>query len=310
MPAINWNQQVWNVKTSPKMQMFIWRSLHGALPVGEQLEIRNIVTTTTCCRCNEPESILHLLFHCNFAQKVWKLAPFPQDFISTLITSLNEGLNAVRNQVTLPPVGLDRGKLYPWILWAIWTSRNQKIFENRIFTVEETILKATCDAREWNLAQIPVIGKTRFLSGVNRANHGVGTIVCCTDAAWMMFGASGSAGLGWIFTADEGQVSSYSSAHSFVSSALVAEALAIREALFKAVELGFTSLILQFDSLILIKAINSRSPLLETHGILADIVLIEKSFISLKFNFIPRLDNTVADSVAKQALWAFQSLLG
>lgn len=40
--ATDWLANVWNVKTMEKIKVFIWRSLHDALPVGEQFGKRNI----------------------------------------------------------------------------------------------------------------------------------------------------------------------------------------------------------------------------------------------------------------------------
>lgn len=154
-PAVNWNQQVWKLKASPKVKIFIWKSLQGALPVGAQLESQCIPVNPKCCHCEEPETILHLLFHCNFAKAVWQQAQFSEDFVSSLCENVREGLSAAKTRVTLPPIGLDRGVLYPWICWALRIARNQKIFEKRVFSVEATILRAVQDAREWSLDQLP-----------------------------------------------------------------------------------------------------------------------------------------------------------
>lgn len=73
---INWNKGVWNLKTAPKVQLLVWKSLRGALPVGGKLLARQINIDPTCERCGELESINHLLFQCDFADKIWKEAPF------------------------------------------------------------------------------------------------------------------------------------------------------------------------------------------------------------------------------------------
>lgn len=308
-PTINWNQHVWNVQTSPKIKVFLWKVCQGALPVGTQLEARCIPVNPKCCRCEAPESIFHLLFQCKFAKEVWNQAPFSKIFNSSLAGNAIDGLARAQSLISVPPVGLDRGLLYPWICWALWIARNQKIFENRVFTVEDTVLRAVRDARAWMIAKS--LETTRAIPCPLRdplVSHPQGTITCCTDAAWLAEPQSaGSAGLGWIFSSEEGSTSSYSSACSYVSSASVAEALAIRQALLMAIDLRYNSLVLQSDSLILITAIISKKFLLETHAILSDIGLIEPLFSFIQFKFIPRLDNVLADSVAKQALRTFKS---
>lgn len=43
-PETNWRKCVWRLQTTPKIKMLIWKIFHGALPVGDQLLVRNIAT--------------------------------------------------------------------------------------------------------------------------------------------------------------------------------------------------------------------------------------------------------------------------
>lgn len=52
-PSTDWLTNVWRIKTAEKVKLFIWESLHGALPVGEQFAIRNIPVSPICPRCRE-----------------------------------------------------------------------------------------------------------------------------------------------------------------------------------------------------------------------------------------------------------------
>lgn len=52
---VDWNAQIWKTKAAPKIKLFFWKAIHGALPVGEQLEVRNVVPDPKYCRCNETE---------------------------------------------------------------------------------------------------------------------------------------------------------------------------------------------------------------------------------------------------------------
>lgn len=49
----DWNIQVWKLNFSLKVKLFMWKALHGALPVGEQLIVWNAVYTIKYCRCND-----------------------------------------------------------------------------------------------------------------------------------------------------------------------------------------------------------------------------------------------------------------
>lgn len=52
--AGNWNQEVWNLRTAPKIKMLIWKALRGALPMGTRLEERHITADPKCKRCGHP----------------------------------------------------------------------------------------------------------------------------------------------------------------------------------------------------------------------------------------------------------------
>lgn len=39
-----WMKDVWKIQTAPKLKLFIWKIKHRALPVGDRLEARQIIT--------------------------------------------------------------------------------------------------------------------------------------------------------------------------------------------------------------------------------------------------------------------------
>lgn len=109
--APEWLPNVWNIKTSEKIKVFIWKSLQNALPLGEQFAIRNIPVTTLCARCNEIKSVNQLLFMCPYASKVWSLAPLATNVNTINFLSFQEGWEEVRKLPSLPPVGAEAGTL-------------------------------------------------------------------------------------------------------------------------------------------------------------------------------------------------------
>lgn len=125
--------------------------------------------------------------------------------------------------------------------------------------------------------------------------------MCWTDGAWQETSKAG--GMGWIIKNEDGVVLHRGSSNRlFVCSALMAEALAMREAFIKAKELNLQSIQLFSDSQVLVSALRSGLDVLEIAGVLHDIRNLATLFCPLSFNFIPRLDNRQADSLARATL--------
>lgn len=124
---------------------------------------------------------------------------------------------------------------------------------------------------------------------------------CFTDGAWEAESKKG--GMGWIFKDKEGLlVAQGSNAKSYVSSALMAEALALKAAILDAIHLGFLAVRCLSDSRSLISLLTTGSSVNELQRILHDIRVLSSSLLSVSFAFTPRENNVCADSLAKTAL--------
>lgn len=72
----NWLKDIWSTKTSPKLKLFLWSTIQGALPLGVELQKRGLNAAAICPRCKEVETAMHTFFLCPFAKEVWNHAPF------------------------------------------------------------------------------------------------------------------------------------------------------------------------------------------------------------------------------------------
>lgn len=113
----------WSLNASPKMKTFLWSILQGALPLGINLLSRGGISDGNCIRCQARETPTHCFFTCPFAEKVWKCVPLHRAVHVAADTPLSEVLVRFRKTICLPPTGVVHCIL-PWILWALWTSRN------------------------------------------------------------------------------------------------------------------------------------------------------------------------------------------
>lgn len=112
---------------------------------------RGIQVKGKCKRCGEPETLLHVMFSCTTACKVWDLVPAVNKPLSSSCHTVEDLLLDCTRMVNLPPPGLTT-PLYPWILWVLWTSRNQLLFEDKSFLESEMLAKAIKSAKEWQFS--------------------------------------------------------------------------------------------------------------------------------------------------------------
>lgn len=205
----------------------------------------------------------------------------------------------------LPPSGITSGQLAPWILWHLWLARNDHIFNNKETTSEAIITKTVAAAREWIEAQPIFPGSTTAPQRIEEPSRPLNSILLQTDAVWRE--DLQLAGLGWCI--GEGTEKTLTLAHCHhVNSPLVAEGLALQEALHYCIEKEIRQVHCETDSLNLVKALNSDPSATELYGIVADISCLSLAFDFISFSWIQRGKNGDDDVLAKQTLWNISSV--
>lgn len=306
----NWKACIWNLKTTLKLKHLLWKIKSGAIAVGSNLQARGMSGDFRCKRCGKQETDLHLFLTCHFANRVWDLLPDLHSPSPVSITTIPQLLQQSKRLICSPPVGLSDAALFPWVIWYLWSARNILCFENVTITEHEVVNLAIKEARSWQAAQqsksslpLPVLTRKDIQSTALASE-----IQCFVDAAWSSVSHCG--GFGWIFqNHGTGSSRSGSSNRSHVSSALVAEAFAVKAALSEAALVGYVSITLWSDSQTLISALSSQTKTVDIQSILHDIYILCRSFASISFKFVPRLKNVEADSLAKSAMYAFMNVV-
>jgi hypothetical protein len=64
---------LWKLQIPGKVKKFIWRALHGILPLKSILANRHVGTIGECPVCHSgPDDVLHLVFTCQAAREIWQ----------------------------------------------------------------------------------------------------------------------------------------------------------------------------------------------------------------------------------------------
>lgn len=192
----------------------------------ENLRKRGLLSNTTCIRCGAPESIDHILFHCQYETEVWTYDPWDHPIDITMTIPFFEKLEESWKRTPLPPYGFT-GNAFPWFWWFIWISRNQLVFKSQTQSPMGTALKALLSLKEREIAQ-PPRSRTTIKSGPShqhQANLNFSEILCNTDGSWSPI--SGEAGLAWITNGAAEELFYGSSNQSSVSSPCMGEVMVI-----------------------------------------------------------------------------------
>lgn len=171
------------------MKVFLWSILQDALPLGENLQKRRIMTWINCTRCNERETSARIFFTCYFACEVWQNILISQSV--HIAVDSNEDFEKIMllfwNSVCFHPSGIVY-KVLPWIFWPLWRDRNLLIFENRSLSSEEDSTKILSLVREWRWENKQKLIKNKPLPDLSRERSlGQATepeIVSKSDASW------------------------------------------------------------------------------------------------------------------------------
>ncbi|XP_043718124.1 uncharacterized protein LOC122666080 [Telopea speciosissima] len=155
--------------------------------------------------------------------------------------------------------------------------------------------------KDWSPIEVISTAERAFLEFQSAPPLGFIKVNC--DAANTQGDTAG--GLGIIFRDHNGRPLKALSISQVVSSAIPGEALAIREALMQARELGITNLLVESDNKEIISFIEdpNRVPPLDVAVVVEDVRELCSTFVSVSFLFVPRAMNVIADAVARKALF-------
>ncbi|KAF2608116.1 hypothetical protein F2Q68_00044290 [Brassica cretica] len=267
---------------------------HRALPPVEQQLWKNL--------WKGPETTCHLLFTCPAAVEAWKLAqiPPPRGGFSPDSTFLNLHYMIACTKKRNSELG--NFKTFPWILWNLWKSRNELVFENSRTSPLSCVTKSVEEANIWfqvngdsgdpvqTPAQPPPTSHQWERPPQDFLNCNIGSV-------WdHRYGLNGA---GWLVRDHQGIAINHSR-RAFVGS------MSKREADLKSLHWAVESMVnMRLNNVILeASSIELRESLLEPHrfpelqSLIANILLLLSRLVSWSLLHVQESRNRVSNAIA------------
>ena len=134
----------WGSCAPPWVQFFAWLLVHERIQCKANLARRKILPDDTCELCGRcPETVVHLLFFCDFAASFWRALGFdiPADMEAKNIRDLPR------------PIHIGKMHYDTFILvccWSLWKRRNGITFRQETMTLRQTLQECKREAKTWS----------------------------------------------------------------------------------------------------------------------------------------------------------------
>ncbi|KAA3476902.1 reverse transcriptase [Gossypium australe] len=233
--------KLWKIDIPTKIKIFIWKISWNFLATLVNMAIKKLTSSSLCPRCATGEETMNHLFRdCSDSVAIWKDL---SDFISIELphTEFIEWLTMV-----MANLSLNKCRLFCVSLWAIWRDRNSRIDEKTNRSSQEIVSFIHSYIKE--------------LEGVRKINQSISNrTVEWKNPPRKTVKINFDVGIGVVVRDSNCSVLLTSTElHKGVASAFVAEALACRRATQIALDMNREEVIIEGDSLSIIKKCNNR----------------------------------------------------
>lgn len=299
---------IWSTQVPNKVKHFIWKACQNILPTRENLYKKRIPISQLCPVClTEIEIVEHIFLIGPWTKPLWfglQIISIPspmritniQNWIAQAIDSQWANLN-------------QRSTWIFFTLWNTWKTRNDKVFNNR-------------DPNPLNVLHCIKSQSVEFLASssanpieANRSNVDQSTQMQAPPAYWRppqtsytkincdaAFDQASERGFTGIICRDaQGTVLTATSRQLYVCSALVAEAISLRDAASLACNFGLDSVVFESDNQILVEACKKNKVRGEIKGLVEDFNALRVNLQKSEVTWVRREGNQSAHAITSLA---------
>jgi hypothetical protein len=293
-------KRIWQLKAPAPVKNFCWRLCNNLLLTKENLFLRKIAPDPLCMFClQEPETSYHILWGCPSSMAVWQEC-------SKKIQKLAIGKVGGKEFVQFLWEKLEDADLLEALMVAraIWMRRNQFLFQRGFDPPSKVVVLARKSVEDFLLAISHSLEADSFRQPEIAVwkKPPAGTTKINWDAAFNL--SNKRMGIGVVARDSLGRVvAAKAKVFPYIADPATGEALGARLAVSLGCELGFTDVILEGDSLVVIGALKKHDVCLSSYGHLIDDakqgLLRMQPFL---INHVRREANWVAHCLAKLAI--------
>lgn len=312
--SINIWSLIWDLLVPNKVKLFLWRACHAFLPCVERLFKRKICSHSGCGRCGEgEETVVHSLWCCRVAKKVWKCTFWRGVYKSWQISSFADlfGLVAMEGNIK-------NTELFALICWWFWKDRNEVFHGKKGLEPRQIVEKCLEWQREFS--GVMLRRKNLQMGGgngaeVQQSDGEVGRSSTHEQAAKLFFdGACDNntniIGIGAVVLSANGELmGAISVPMEAVLKPHIIEALALWHGMKLCRQMGVTKLAIAGDAVNVINAIGRNVlDLSDIGGIMDAVRRMKAEFEWVSWKHVRKRQNGIAHTLARHALKMVQSM--
>jgi ribonuclease HI len=293
-------QKIWEIKGPRVVKMFLWKACNNILPDKENLFKRKCVNDPLCVICGlQVESVGHVLWSSASAKDVWleccrriqKSTSDEDDFLNIF-------------EKLMGKLETEEVSFMACVARQVWLRRNKVVFGEELQSPSKVIQLATVQMEAFTEAEIRRsrgLTPTAVAEVTTWSRPPEGYLKCNWDAS--LDAERKIMGVGIIVRNHEGSVRAMKCmARPFINDPSTAEAIAAWAAVDMCGQLQFTKVVLEGDSMELVKALRNDDVCWNRYGHLIQDAQIFQRLTEWKVVHVRRSANTEAHKPAKMAL--------